>query len=103
VGFFDHEDFAIKAGVHVRPVAVFRIDQHLFVLFNDVNDVQFHAELFGDPEGVVAFGFLFVLLADGVGVAFDAEAGEEVDAFHMDALIHNDLAGEHGVQSTGDQ
>ena len=44
-----------------------------------------------------------MLGADGVGVAFDAETGEEVDAFDMHSLLHDHLGREHGIEASGDE
>ena len=38
-----------------------------------------------------------------MGVTFDAEAREEIDAFDMDTLVAHQTRGEHGIESAGDQ
>jgi hypothetical protein len=61
--------------------------------------VQPDTELLGNPQRVVALGLVAVLFPDGVGVALHAEAREEVDALHVDALLHDDLCRQHGVET----
>ena len=99
-GLADHEYLAIQAGVEIGAVTVLGIEQDVFVFIDDVDDVQLDAELLGHPQRVVAFGLGPVFFANCVGVALDAEAGKKINAFHGDALIQNDLSGQHGIEST---
>jgi hypothetical protein len=98
-----HEALAVETRVQVRAVAVLRVDDDVLVLVDDVDDVQLDAELLGHPQCVVALGFELVLAADGVRVALDAEAGIEVDALDVDALLLEHARGEHGVETAGDE
>ena len=98
-----HEALAVEAGIQIRAVAVLGVDDDVLVLLDHVDDVQLDAELFRDPECVVALGLELVLAADGVRVALDAEAGVEVDALDVDALFENHLGGEHGIETAGDE
>jgi len=43
--------------------------------------------LLGNPERIVAFYPVTIVLANGMRMPFDAKAGEEVNAFDMDALL----------------
>ncbi len=98
-----HEHLAVEAGVEVRAVAVTRVEDHVFVFFDDVNDMQLDTELLGNPERVVAFLPVAVFLTDGVGVPFDTETGEEIDALDVDALSLNDLGRQQRIEAAGDQ
>jgi hypothetical protein len=93
----------IQAGVEVLAVAVARVEQHVLVLVDDVDDMQPDAELLGDPQRVVALRLGPLLPADGMGVPLDAEAGEEVDSLDVDSLLLHDARGEHRVEPAGDQ
>ena len=90
----DHEDLAIETGVQIGAVAVLRVQHDIFVLIDDVDDVQAHAELLRDPQRVVALRSGAVVPADRVGVALDAESGKEVHAFDVHTLLQNHLCGE---------
>ncbi len=98
-----HEDLAVQAGVHVRAVAVLRVQQHILVFFHDIDNVQLDPKLLGRPQGVVSLGFGLILLANGMGVSFHAKAGKKIDAFHMDPLFKDHLGGKHGIKTAGDQ
>ena len=50
----DHEDLAVEARIQMRAVSVLRIQDDVFVLLGDVDDVQLDAELLGRPQRVVA-------------------------------------------------
>ena len=84
-------------------ITVLGLKQHLLVLLHHIDDVQLDAQLLGHPKGIVALRIGAAALADGMGVALHAEAGEEVDAFHMNALLHDHFGGEHGVQPAGNE
>jgi len=43
--------------------------------------------LLGYPQRVISLEFVFILLSDGVGMAFDTETGEEIDAFNVNTLL----------------
>ena len=101
MGLADHEALAVEAGVHVLAVTVFGVEQHVLVFLDHVDDVQLDAQLLGHPQGVVAFRLRPVLLANGVGVSLHAEAGEEIDPFHVDALFKDHLRGEQGIEPSG--
>ncbi len=103
LGLVDHEDLTVQARVQIGAVTVFGIEQHLFVFFDDIDDVQLDTELLGHPQRVVTLDLVGILLTDGVGVAFDAKPGKKIDAFDMDALVHDGLAGQHGIQAAGNQ
>src|SRR3989338_4273128 len=98
-----HEYLAVETGVEIGPVAVPGVDDDVLVLLDDLDDVQLDAELTGGPEGVVALGLVLVLAADGVGVTLDAEAGVEVDALDVDALVEDDARGQQRIQAAGDE
>ena len=102
-GLVDHEDLAVQAGVQMGAVAVLGVEHHILVLLGDINDVQLDAQLLGHPEGVVALVLVLVFLADRVGVALHAEAGEEVHPFHVNALLLHHFYRQHGVQPAGHQ
>ena len=51
----DHEDLAVETGIQMRAVAVLGIEHDVLVFLGDVDDVELDAELFGDPQRVVAF------------------------------------------------
>ena len=102
-GLVDHEDLAVQARIQVGTITVFWVGQDILVFLDDVDDMQFDTQLLGRPQGVVALGFLPVLLADRMGMPLHAEPGIEIDAFNMDALLENDPGGKHGVQPTGYQ
>src|SRR5690606_20562487 len=53
--------------------------------------------------GIVALVFALVLFTDGVRVSLDAEAGIEIDALDLDALLLHHLDGKHGIKATGYQ
>ena len=99
----DHEDLAVEAGIEVRAVAVLGVQDDILVFLDDIHDVQFDPELFGDPQRVVALLPRGVLLADSMGVAFHAEPGVEVDALDFDALVKHHLGGEQGVEPARNQ
>ncbi len=80
-----------------------RIENDFLVLINHVDEVQLDAELLGDPKSVIALRPLAILAADGVGMTFDAETGEKVDALDVDTLLDHQPCGEHGVQPAGNQ
>ena len=102
-GLAHHEALAVQAGIEVGPVAVLGIDHHLLVFLDDLDDVQLDAQLLRHPQGVVALGARTVLAPDGMGMAFDAKAGVEIDSFHVNALIQDQAGGQHGIEAAGDQ
>lgn len=93
--FFHHENLAVETRVHVGTVAVFRVQQHILVFLDDINEVQWDTELFGHPQRVIAFGFGAFVLADRMGVAFDAETREKIYSFDVHTLVHHHPGGEH--------
>ncbi len=103
VSLAHHEDLAVQAGIQVRAIAVLRIDDHILVLLDDIDDMQLDVQLLGHPKCIVALRLVLVLLADGMGVPLDAEAGEEVDALDVYALLLHHLGGQQGIESSGDQ
>jgi hypothetical protein len=70
----NHKNFAIKAGVQVSAIAVFWIDDDTFIFFNDINNVEFNAELLGHPQCIIALNFIFTFLANGMHISFDVNA-----------------------------
>ncbi len=99
----DHEDLAVETRIQMRPVAVFRIQDDVFVRLGDVDDVEFDAELFGNPQRAVALRLALVLRADRVRVPLNAESREEVQAFDVNAFVDDDSRGEHRIETTGNQ
>ena len=83
------------------PVAVLRVEDDPLVRLDDVDEVQPDPELLGDPERIVARVRAAAVRApaDRVGVAFDAEPGEEVDAFDVDPLFEDGPCREHRIES----
>ena len=69
------------------------VDDNVLVLLDDVDDVESDTQLFGDPEGVIAFGPRAVLPADRLRVPFDAKARVEIDAFDLHTLIEDHARG----------
>ena len=69
----------------MRAIAMLRIDDHVLVLIDHVNDVQLDTHLFRRPQRIVALGFVLLAVANGVGMALDTKAGKEIDPLHMDA------------------
>jgi hypothetical protein len=65
--------------------------------------MQLDTQLFGHPQGIIAFSPVTVLLSNGVGMAFHAKTGKKIDAFDMYALFHNNFGRKHGIQATGYQ
>ena len=63
------------------------IEHDIFIFLDDIDDVQFDTELFSNPQGIVTLGFGLVFLAYCVGMTLDAEVGEEIDPFNVDALF----------------
>jgi hypothetical protein len=86
-----HEDFAIQARIEVGTVTVFRIDHDILVLLDDIEDMQFDAQLFGNPQRIVAFGFGLVLFTDGVCMTLHTKTGEEIKTFDMNTLFQDDF------------
>jgi len=41
--------------------------------------------------------------ADRVGLTLDAETGEKIDVFDVDALVAHQARGQHGIETAGDQ
>ena len=98
-----HEALAIEARIEVRAVAVLWIEHDRLVLIHHIDKVQLDAELFRHPQRIVALRFGPVAVADGVGVALDAEAGEKVEPLDPDPLLKHDLRREHRIKPAGDQ
>ncbi|MBA1331652.1 hypothetical protein QQ73_11100 [Candidatus Endoriftia persephone str. Guaymas] len=83
-----------EARIGIGAVTVHWVEQHLLILLHDVDDMQLDAQLLRHPERIVALRLALVALADRMGVALDAESGEEVDPLHMDPLGLDHLSGE---------
>ena len=94
---FDHEDFAIKARVHIRAIAVFRIQNHIFISFDNIDNMQLNTKLFRNPQRIIAFDFIAPLLTNGMGMPFHTKAGIKVNAFDVYALFHNGFSRQHGI------
>ena len=73
-----------------------RIDHDILVLFNDINDVKPYAQLFRDPQSVVAFAALAV--TNCVGVPLHTKTGKEIEAFDVDTLILDNPGSEHRIE-----
>ena len=56
---------------------MFGVDDDILVLFDDIDDVQLDAQLFRNPERIVALFPFAVAVAYRMGVAFDAKAGKK--------------------------
>ena len=78
-------------------VSVLWVKDYIFVFFNNINNMQLDAELFCDPQSVVALLFLLIFRANSVCMAFNTEAREKIDALDMDALIQDYPCRQHGV------
>ena len=73
------------------------IKYYIFVFFNNINNMQLDAELFCDPQSVVALLFLLIFGTNRVCMAFDTEAREKIDTLDMDTLIQDHPCRQHGV------
>jgi hypothetical protein len=82
-----HENLAIEARIQIGAIAMLRVDHDVLVFLDDIDNVQLDAELFCDPQRVVAFNPVTVVFADGVSMPFDAKAGKEIDAFDLDVRL----------------
>jgi hypothetical protein len=40
LGFIHHKDLAVQAGIHIGTVPMLRINQDIFILFNNIDDMQ---------------------------------------------------------------
>ena len=78
---------------------MFRVQDNILVLLDDVDDVELDSKFFRNPQRVVTLLLLLGFRADGVSVSLDAEAREEINAFDMDTLVHDDLGGQHRVKT----
>ena len=76
--FTHHENLAIEARIHIGTIAMFGVEQHILVLFNHIDNMQFDTELLGDPQRVITFLFIFIVIANSMSMAFHTEAGKEV-------------------------
>jgi Rieske Fe-S protein len=99
----DHEDLAVETRVEVVPVAVLGVEHDVLVLLDDVDEVQVYTELVRRPQGVIPFRFVAFVVANGVGMSLDAEAGVKIDALDVYSLIEDHLGCQHRVQTAGDQ
>ncbi len=84
-----HENLAVQAGVQIGAVAVARVDDDILVFLDHVDDVQLDAELFGNPQRIVALGPAAIASANRMRVALDAKSGEEIDPLDFDSLALN--------------
>ena len=75
------------------------IQNDVFVIFGDIDDVQFDPELFCHPQGVVTFRLFVFTIANGMGMSFHAKSRKKVDSFDMNAVPLYDTSGEHRVES----
>jgi hypothetical protein len=80
-----------------------RVQQHIFVLIDNVDDMQFDAQGFRYPQCIITFWFFLMTFTNRVSVAFYTKSGEEINALDMDALLHNHLGGEQRVESAGNE
>lgn len=71
------------------------VDNDIFIFFDNINNVEFDAQLLCHPQGVIALLFFLILLADSVGMSFYTKTCKEVNALNMHALLLYDLSGKH--------
>ena len=80
-----------------------RIDHDVLVFFDNIDDVEFDTQLLRAPQGIVSLRFFLVFFTNGMGMAFDAKAGIEVDALDMNALFQHQPGSEQGIEAPGDK
>ena len=56
--------------------------------------MQPYAELLRNPQRIVAFRSLTILVTNGMGMALDTEAREEIEALYVCLLYTSDAADE---------
>lgn len=92
-GFFEHEDSAVDARVHVSTVSVFRVLYHINVGFAAGDYFEGYVELSGDSACFVLAAFA------GAG----AEWSYEVYDGNIDVLVEHHFYGKGAVKTAGEE
>jgi len=103
VGLLDHEYLTVQTWIQIGSIPMFRVEQYLFVLLNNIHNVQFHPQLLSHPQGIVTLGLGPILLAYGVGMPFHTESGKEINPFYMHSLFLNHFGRQERIQASGDK
>ena len=68
---------------------MFRVNDDILVLLDDVDNMQLDTQLFRRPQGVIAFWPGAVLFTNSVGVSLDTKTGVKINALDMYTLVHH--------------